>query len=700
MDEKEKRREAEDELLRASFMGDIREDVRLLGLSIGDITWIIAITLTAGGLPSALPVSVWVKIGSLFGVFFGTVICYWLKVPYRLRRTLHYWRQPKSGNGEQLIKLLGLEEDGWLYRSGKTLQVVVKVSAPPWQTAGFSQKRSRLSGFESFLRACAREGFSASITSEQVPDFRHEIWDRRRAANAPSEGLRELRLRRIALWEELVAKGEAQRSEYTLTLNIPEHKLDLRQREDEPEEAKSEELQRFRRLSDLRERLDRVLGVLQQGGHRTTLLSGYSIPELIGRWSDRSTWETWKQNQGTWELEQVPAEDKPTISKPKGVVLQKNEPEVEPQSAAKQVATIELEGTKEASTEDEAALDPETNHSSAVDPVDELSQVVEAVLQPARQRKGWNLLWLGELLRRVPWAVLLEQGKGKLSMLKSKLIAPLAWINRRREEPPEEAVPEKSLEHERPPECEAVQEMESLRSQTAPNQESMQSNPSRGWNGVKLITAPVPSGKSFVTANLGAAASLNTRRVTVVDLSPDRGCLTVLNPLKQPCDKPDWELWATHWADWQCYVPSSYPEPAAVCELLDEAAAAADLVLVEMPWNYPGKADLLQVYPALTVVDCDYHHWLRFVETGWQGNLLLNQSTPVMLPRMLSLLKEQELTLEAVIPYIPDAAYALYQGRPVALDPVIRQKLLDVTEGRGAENEHTEAYGAADQALA
>lgn len=38
-------------------------------------------------------------------------------------------------------------------------------------------KKQRIGGFETFLRSLVREGFECDITEEQIPDFRHEIWN-------------------------------------------------------------------------------------------------------------------------------------------------------------------------------------------------------------------------------------------------------------------------------------------------------------------------------------------------------------------------------------------------------------------------------------------------------------------------------------------------------------------------------------------
>ncbi|WP_438498702.1 hypothetical protein, partial [Paenibacillus sp. IHBB 3054] len=161
-----------------------------------------------------------------------------------MKRYIHDQQQKKDGTGEDIGSFLGVEEDGWLYRSGKTLHVVSSLTAAPWRTAVFAQKRSRIGGFEQFLRAIVQEGFSAQISAEQIPDVRHELWNEKRSRLAASEGIQQMKLNRLEMWERLAQKGEALRSEYTLTLTTSESKINIREREDEPENLNTEEMKR------------------------------------------------------------------------------------------------------------------------------------------------------------------------------------------------------------------------------------------------------------------------------------------------------------------------------------------------------------------------------------------------------------------------------------------------------------------------
>ncbi|WP_164815290.1 hypothetical protein, partial [Paenibacillus macerans] len=58
-----------EQVLQASMMGDIREDIQFLGLTIKDIGWIIGLTLIIGGFPFTLPAPFWLKLFWMIVVF-------------------------------------------------------------------------------------------------------------------------------------------------------------------------------------------------------------------------------------------------------------------------------------------------------------------------------------------------------------------------------------------------------------------------------------------------------------------------------------------------------------------------------------------------------------------------------------------------------------------------------------------------------
>lgn len=679
----QEQQEREEELLRASFMGDIREDVQFLGLSLRDIGWIVGTTLVIGGVPFLLPFPVLFKMTWIVAIFMTSTLGQWLKWPYRLKRYIHDAQQKKEGAGEDLGSFLGVEEDGWLYRSGKTLHVVSSLSASPWKTAVYAQKRTRIGGFEQFLRAMVQEGFSAQISAEQIPDVRLELWNQKRNHPAKSPGIQAMKLNRIEMWERLARDGKALRSEYTLTLTTTESKIKIRERADEPADLNPEALKRFRLLSELQEKKDRVLHTLtSQGGHNTSLLSGFSLPEIVGRWWDRTAWEAWKMNGDSW-AEPSPyevSEDSDPLNEQEieqdALEAQGQEPD-EKRSlfSPSLVKFIQDDPPVEDHAENEAM--PDIQEEKIPEPL-----VIEDVVPKSSLRSA---------LQRWPIARWLQSGKQGISFLRTTWSTRLLpWLGRvirnccagwqnvrvRKVE-----LPTATLEQ-------ATNELTGAEVL----QEVLPASGVSQLQGVVLLTSPVPSGKSFLAANLGVAVSLSGITVSIVDLSPDQGTRTVLNPLQQPSELDAWETWSGKAADWLLFTPTRYPTLQEVEHLLQHRAAEDGLVIAEIPWNYPEREALMQQYRSIIVLDCDYHHWLRFVEVNprWEGEFWLNQSTPDMAPRMASLLKEQyQQTYTAVYPYCPSAAYSLYQGRPLALDPDNRS-LLNI-HGNREETTHEPA---------
>lgn len=680
----QEQQEREEELLRASFMGDIREDVQFLGLSLKDIGWIVGTTLVIGGFPFLLPFPVVFKMTWIVAIFMMSTLGQWLKWPYRLKRYMHDVQQKKEGAGEDLGSFLGVEEDGWLYRSGKTLHVVSSLSASPWKTAVYAQKRARIGGFEQFLRAMVQEGFSAQISAEQIPDVRLELWNQKRNHPAKSPGIQAMKLNRIEMWERLARDGKALRSEFTLTLTTTESKIKIRERADEPADLNPEALKRFRLLSELQEKKDRVLHTLtSHGGHSTSLLSGFSLPEIVGRWWDRTAWEAWKMNGDTW-AEPSPYEVSEDLDLLNEQEIEQGVLEAQGQEPDEKRSLFSPSLVK--LIQDDPPVEDHVENEDMPDIQDKIPAplVIEDVVTGSSWRSA---LQFGKW----PLALWLQSGKHGISFLRTTWSTRLlpwlgssirnchaGWtkVRNRKVEPPVA-----TLEHT----TDELTGAEFLQN-VLPTSEAIR------LQGIVLLTSPVPSGKSFLAANLGVAASLSGATVSIVDLSPDQGTRTVLNPLQQPSELEAWDTWSGKVADWLLFTPTRYPALQEVEQLLQRRAAEDGLVIAEIPWNYPEREALLQRHRSIAVLDCDYHHWLRFVEAAqrWEGEFLLNQSTPDMAPRMASLLKEQyQQTYTAVYPYCPSAAYSLYQGRPLALDPD-KRSLLNV-HGNREETTHEPA---------
>jgi hypothetical protein len=295
--------EAEDRHLQTSFMGDIREDIQYLGLTMADIGWIFAATLFIGGGPFLFPLGILLKLAWLVLVLAVSVTARYVQWPYRFQRWYRYVRGNPTGTGRELPSWLGITPNGWLVQSGPVWHMAIRIQAPPWQTATWNQKRQRIQGFEWFIRACMNERVEVALSSELLPDYRWEIWDAKAKQASFSEGLSQLTNSRLKRWQQQASSREAQRSEYTLRLSVHEKELKRFEREGEPEGASKEELQRYRTLADLREMKELVLAALEASGHSCTLGSGYTIAEWLARQWDPFTWSAWKSVQGDWEEE-------------------------------------------------------------------------------------------------------------------------------------------------------------------------------------------------------------------------------------------------------------------------------------------------------------------------------------------------------------------------------------------------------------
>ncbi|GIP61140.1 hypothetical protein [Paenibacillus woosongensis] len=623
MDEKSLQQK-EDELLSAGMMGDIRQDVEFLGLTFIDVVWIILSTLLIGSLAYGLPLPFWFKIGWFVLIFILSCTARIGKWSYKIYRYYLYQNQKKLGKGNDIDKVLGISEDGWLYRSGNQLHLIASVTVPPWSTSIYSQKKARLGSFEMFLRNLVLEGFDATINSEQVPDFRHELWRTKKDTTALTEGIQKMKLQRIKMWEELAMAGDAKRTEYTLTLSINENKIEIRERDDEPENVTKEELRRFRLLTELREKKNRVIGSLGNTGHESTLLSGFSIVELISRWWDRTIWHRWKAAEGTWE-ETFAESD-----------------------------FVEHEGEEDEnmeSTPEEPLSDEDLNEQ--VEKEDPLTEALTAISKDTvtTKKKGLGLLFFVSQLYKVVTASIQktkisEKKKVRRNGLNFKALIPK--LGRKRQ-----IIKTETVAH----------------GEKGPIKNIVESN--IDLEGLYLLTAPVPTGKTFLSANVAVAVGIQ-RTCTLIDLSPDRGTLTLLNPSEQISSYVNFTTWSSRLVpNLNIYTPKEYPEISVLSALIQEKLLKGP-VIIDVPWNFPNRQELFDHEgTAIAVVDCDYHHWLQWEEeiNEWHGEVWLNQSDAEMSKRMKGLVREHLGEVEILeFPFFERANSSKYLGRPIAIE--------------------------------
>lgn len=623
MNQEQERAEAEHQLLEASFMGDIREDVQVLGLSMADIAWIVVVTFVVGGFPFLLPVHFLIKIGWFLVVFFFYSAARYMQVPYRLRRYVRYKRIPKTGSGEKLDEFLGAQSEAWLFRSKTVWQMVVRLEAPPWRTAVLNQKRMRIQAYEQFLRACAKEKIVVSISSRQVPDFKWELWQAKADKPKATEGIAQLTNTRMAMWEDLAnstnPKRKAERSDYLLRLAIDETNLTLMERDDEPQGASKEELRRFRILADLREKKNLVLPILEDARHKCSLLSGYAVAEALAESWDPIAWKDWKATRGGWDDPEEKVVDGPNAVGPAALSTVSEEA-----AASLEEKPSEKEKTKKEKKE-----------------------------KGARFRK-W--LTVGQKLSHNIFSFLVTLGVRFASIVRSRR-NPRVIIEADGGEPDEHPYAEDIplLQSPEPPDKTSV---------TGASEEAR----------VVIVTAPAPTGKSFVAANVAIAHSSVTSSVALVDLSPDKGSLSVINPIRDENQSDGWQMYVSRRAPgFTLWLPTS-PE-ALIWEQLQtfvETLAGQGRVMIDMPWTYPWRKELFTLGLPVAVIDADYHHWTIWERSidKWDGEIWQNRQDV----DMDDLVREQfGRPVTRRLPTYESAQKALFQGSPLGLEEAYRK---------------------------
>lgn len=187
-----------------------------------------------------------------------------------------------------------------------------------------------------------------------------------------------------------------------------------------------------------------------------------------------------------------------------------------------------------------------------------------------------------------------------------------------------------------------------------------------------LISAPASTGKSFLCVNVAVAMSSYDHPVHVVDLSPDQGCKTLLNPLPITSGQEGWNAYiAKHAPGLTLWLPDqgNRPDHQAIMTLIEQLAQSA-ATIVDVPWHYPNREELFEHGEPIAVVDSDYHHWLQWEQEvkQWQDTVWLNHMDKEMETIYRSLLMEHGWSPSEyhVFPEIAKARYWMYQGVPAA----------------------------------
>lgn len=641
----------EEELLGLYLMGDIREDAEVFGMKLKDLISIMVLTLGIGLLPFLLPLPTLFKICWVLGVFVIVSVAHLLRMPYRLRRLYIDKRYQKAkGIGASLEDLLGMQEDGWFYTSkkGNVIQILYEIKAPPWATSTLGQKRIRIQHNASFIRACLKEKFRIDLFSEQIPNYQHEIWDRKQAQKTASLGIEKLKHDRIAMWSNLVENGEAKRSVYVLRLTI--HKSDLagKQREDEPADLSKEELKRYRMVAELREKQARVLSILEQSGHSYSLLSGYALTELLARAWDYQAWRTWKNQRGDW-AEELHEEPERWL-------------EAEQEAAVASTDIDEDATLSDVSTDKQAVKEKRHTRVALMKLVRRIGTQLARLIHRVRA-----LRW-----RKKPVTVVTEATTEQhdIPSLEEGMSAHVE-ANDAHLAADQVAHDNMSLQQDRPHDVSDIRHTSTAQDATvlgahadrlaSPREEQL-------W----LLTSPAATGKSFLCINVAVAMSSYDQPVHVVDLSPDQGCKTLLNPLPMQEEHEGWRSYLSkHAPGLTLWLPEAEIglDPNRIRKHLQELAQSA-LTLVELPWHYPDHAAICTIGQPIAIVDSDYHHWLMWerVAASWSHPVWLNGMDQELEKVYSALITEAGWSpaYQAVYPFVAQARTWSYQGVPAA----------------------------------
>ncbi|ARR10728.1 hypothetical protein [Paenibacillus bovis] len=660
--------ESSQDIMQVDIMGDIREDVKVLGLGLVDVLWILVTTVVIGFIIFSLPIGIIEKMIYTAAIAIGTLIFRWMEIGYRLKRFKHDVYGPEDGEGDELAALLGVEEDGSFYRSGNDIQMVLNVQVPPWMHEKRSKQIRRIAAFEQFQRACLIEGFEVDIMAEQIPDYQHAIWNDHRERTYATEGIRQLSLNRIQRQELQARQGYARRSVYTFMLRIPEFRIKGRQRDDEPEGVSKAELHRHRMIAELMEKQKRVVSSLEMTGHRVEQVAGFVVPEILGRTWAKFSWSEWKAKQGGWaepEVAELEEEEEELAITYENLAYQTfPESEEEPVSNQKEVTELE-----EDSYEELVAIATGEEIPDSDDPKPETEKL----------KKGVSFIHL--------WSILMQYLRRFLTKAKEEVAA----VQQRIRQAQKVRVSKKQQRNEQ-------QAMESTSSEpqeyTSIDSEEeeviLDYIQSSELEGVFWLTSPVSGGQSFLAANIAAARALQGQPVTLIDLSVDRGTVTLINP-RLDADAPV-SIKFEHWISEQIKLRDqrllrvitprvellSYPTTAEIIELIEQQREYG-LVLIDLPWHFPDAEQIRSRYPGAGIIDSNYHHWLRWEEevTHWEHDLWLNQVDAEMEVHFQKLIAEQyKRPASAVFPLFQLASKYVYMGRPLAVSGRFRSYFM------------------------
>lgn len=617
------------------IMGDIKEDIKLAGFSMPDVFWIAGVTGISLIFILMLPIALATKLMVPALIFLGMVFFRALQVPYRMKRFYFDVYGHDEGIGEELPEFLGLTEDGLFYQSGPDIHMILNVKALPWDHEEYRKKISRIMSFQDFLRACVMEGIKPQIIAEQVGDFQHAIWNRQEQRSYASSGIKELSLARVERQRTLAENKKAQRSEYTFRLTIPRYKVAIRERDNERQGLDKKELRRDRLVAELLEKKARVFQALQHQGHEVEILGGFAITELLSRHWAHLDWEKWKSGEWGWQ-EPEPIADEEV-----------------------QIDYQQISYTPFSEREDEDVPIDEHHKDEEQQEYNSPEELIDTIMDSVQEQEAKPSLMYRLLHVWIPW--ILQFCRQGLHYIKEEAMRMQQFVKRNIRRP------KKAKVYTMPVPIEVEDEDEYIPDAVAPAQQ---------LSGVLWLTSPSSSGQTFLAANVAAAYANVKKKVTLIDLSVDHGTLTVLNPVKGVSEQPSFDYWTSnHIEGLSVYLPivdpfsEKYPLVDHVIELIEHQKIEG-LVLIDLPWTYPDRAQIMNRYPGIGIIDSNYHHWLQWEKevSTWQHDFWINQADEEMSGHMSRLVEVQyNRPVTAIFPLFQAANKYLYLGRPLGI---------------------------------
>ena len=280
--------------LSATFFGDIREDVKLLGfLTVSDALWTLASVIVGTVLVTVLFfINVWMKLAIILLLVLGTFFYRVFRIGDIRKKNREFKKLSKETQGSQLFK--SIDEEGAFYISNDEWHCVFEMTPPPWNSQTFREKSLLISAFQTLLRTCATKKVVIKTLSMKQPDLcRHQwdIWERQKSKFSLIE---EMKTNRIDFYRQLAQNRFAIKHRYFLRLSV-----NFRDIPDLLTKDKDEMNRKVKK--HFREEVLPLVYDLEKLGFSYYMISGLNFAELEAEEMDHFSWLSWINRGASWE---------------------------------------------------------------------------------------------------------------------------------------------------------------------------------------------------------------------------------------------------------------------------------------------------------------------------------------------------------------------------------------------------------------